>query len=128
MASNIRIVITALEQFYETVIKKLVLGIVSNLVSAPGEGGTPVDTGWARANWVPSIGPGHSGVIGSPDAVSTGAQQAGLATVATSKQAIRIAGVSISNNVPYIVRLNEGSSKQAPRGFVQRAIRKAVKG
>ena len=32
----------------------------------------------------------------------------------------------ITNNVPYIVRLNDGSSKQQPRGFVQRAIRKAV--
>ena len=32
----------------------------------------------------------------------------------------------ISNNVPYIRRLNDGHSKQAPVGFIQRAVRKAV--
>ena len=32
----------------------------------------------------------------------------------------------VSNNVKYITRLNDGYSRQAPAGFVQSAIRKAV--
>jgi formaldehyde-activating enzyme involved in methanogenesis len=32
----------------------------------------------------------------------------------------------VSNNVPYINRLNEGHSAQAPAGFVQQAVAKAV--
>ncbi len=31
----------------------------------------------------------------------------------------------LSNNVPYISRLNDGSSGQAPAGFVQAAIARA---
>ena len=32
----------------------------------------------------------------------------------------------VANNVPYITKLNGGSSKQAPSGFVQIAIARAV--
>lgn len=125
-ARRIRVVVDSLEQFIEGIIKKLTLDIVANLVKAPSQGGTPVDTGWARANWVPQIGSPAGGLSGTRDAVSPGAQTAGVATVATS---YRLSGgaVHISNNVPYIVKLNEGSSKQAPKGFVQDAIAKAVR-
>jgi hypothetical protein len=49
-AGAIRIVVKAAEGFAEKVVRKLALDIVANLVAAPSEGGTPVDTGWARAN------------------------------------------------------------------------------
>ncbi len=124
---RIRVVVSALDQFIDGIIKKLVLDIVANLRSAPNTGyGTPVDTGWARANWIPQIGSPRQSAEGSREAVSSGAQDAGVALVATAYK--REQGpVFISNNVPYIVLLNEGSSKQAPRGFVQNAITKAVK-
>jgi hypothetical protein len=132
MASrNIRIVVKSLEDFIDKVMRKLTLDIVANLVSAPDTGyGTPVDTGWARANWVPNIGSPQTTTEGTREAaeagsVSTAGQQAGVAKVATSYK--RSQGpIFISNNVPYIVHLNEGSSKQAPKGFVQNAIVKAV--
>ncbi len=35
--------------------------------------------------------------------------------------------IFISNNVPYIGRLNNGHSAQAPSGFVEMAVRRAAK-
>lgn len=131
MATQIRIVVRSLEGFIDQVIKKLTLDVTANLVSAPDTGyGTPVDTGWARANWVPSIGTPQTTTEGTREAaeagsVSTAGQQAGIAKVVTSYKHQQGA-VYISNNVPYILRLNEGSSQQAPKGFVQNAIAKAI--
>jgi len=111
--------------------KKVVLDIVANLVSSPDTGyGTPVDTGWARSNWVPSIGQAFGGTAGTKAAaeagiLDTGAQQRGLAQVAAAYRLTQ-GSIFISNNVPYIARLNEGSSQQAPAGFVQNAIIKAI--
>lgn len=130
MASRqIRLVISSLEGLVERVIRKLVLDIVANLVRAPGDGGTPVDTGWARANWIPRIGAPLESPAGSRAAAEKGLlpseQQQGIAAVATGYRLSRGA-VYITNNVPYIVRLDQGSSKQAPAGFVRRAVAKAI--
>lgn len=122
---RVRVVVTALEQFVERLIVKLALDIVANLVRAPGQGGTPVDTGWARANWVPRIGEPISGPVSSPEAVSTSQQEAGQSALPSYRLAR--GRVFVSNAVPYIVRLNEGSSRQAPPAFVQAAIVEAVR-
>ncbi len=123
---RIQVVVSALEQFIDGIIKKLVLDIVANLRSSANTGyGTPVDTGWARANWIPSIGGPRSSPDGSREAVTTAGQEQGIAKVATSYKQAQ-GPVFISNNVPYIVLLNEGSSQQAPKGFVQNAIAKAI--
>lgn len=74
---------------------------------------TPVDTGRARANWIPGIGTMPTGVVGA-------------FTQDTSMQAIKdvvskvVAGESIflANNLPYIVPLENGHSQQAPSGMV----------
>ena len=126
---QIRIVVNGLESDAEQAIRKLTFDVVANLVRAPTEGGTPVDTGWARANWFANIG---AGVPGSSPNPGEGTGVAG----AVAEREARLGGivgyklasgpVFISNNVPYILRLNEGSSKQAPAGFVQRAIQLAV--
>lgn len=85
---------------------------------------TPVDTGWARANWVPSIGVPVTEPIGTPEQLNEAAAQAGIVQVAQWRF---IQGPAyISNNVPYIVFLNAGSSRQAPSGFVERAVQAAV--
>lgn len=133
MASRrrIRVVVTALDQFVESIIKRLVLDIVANLVASPEDGfGTPVDTGWARANWIPQIGVKRTTPVGTYAAaragdVNTAVQQKGLATVA-GQYRLRSGPVFISNSVRYIVKLNDGSSLQSPSGFVQNAITKAV--
>jgi len=130
MASRqIRLIVSSLNGFVERIIKKLTLDIVANLVTAPGDGGTPVDTGWARANWIPQIGSPRTDVAGTRQQAEAGLlpsdQASGVAAVATGYRLGRGA-VHISNNVPYILRLDQGHSKQAPKGFVRRAIRKAV--
>ena len=53
------------------------------------------------------------------------AQGAGISRIATG-YSLRQGNVNITNNVPYIRRLNEGSSSQAPAAFVQSAIARAL--
>ncbi len=139
MADQITVIINKLEGFIDGIIRKLTLDIVANLVRAPSEGGTPVDTGWARANWVPSVGAPfrtdddvnpklrgpEAGGIGAVVGARAAEQQAGVAKVASS-YTTDAGSAFISNNVPYIIKLNDGSSAQAPAGFVQAAIAKAI--
>ena len=123
---NIQIVVKSLEGAIDKVMRKLTMDVVANLVTSADTGyGTPVDTGWARANWVPNIGSSITSTTGTPKGVSSSGQQAGVAKIATSYKYSQ-GPIFISNNVPYIVFLNEGSSAQAPRGFIQNAISKAV--
>lgn len=84
---------------------------------------TPVDTGHARANWIVGIDAPISKEISEED-------KGGEATVARNAAIIRGAKprkqIILSNNVPYINVLNEGSSDQAPAQFVKLAILEAV--
>lgn len=122
---QIEMIMRGLERAGERVLKKLALDVTANLIES-----TPVDTGWARANWVPSIGvkietTAPAAPEGSDVAAASARQGAGKAEIVTG-YFLRRGKIHISNNVPYIIRLNEGSSQQAPAGFVQAAIRKAV--
>jgi len=82
---------------------------------------TPVDTGRARGAWLSGRNVARSGE-GSPDP-SGGVAVSEAISIGTS---LRIDNVGvIVNNVPYIGRLNNGSSKQAPAGFVQKAVQTA---
>lgn len=89
--------------------------------------GTPVDTGRARANWIAQIGSASDAVLPEP-ASPLGATQASLDN---AENIIRgyLAGSSIhlTNNLPYIQRLNDGYSRQAPANFVENAILLAVR-
>ncbi len=121
--------------FAEQLIKKLVLDIVANLLRAPSQGGTPVDTGWARANWIPVLGRSSSRPTPQP---GDAAQTKGAARQLTAQQEAAVAAIvigyriakgkiTIANNVPYIVRLDQGDSSQAGAGFVRRAIVRAIR-
>lgn len=118
--TDIRRTVNAVEAGAERVIKRLAFAINNELKRT-----TPVDTGWARANWVPSVGRPAEGVTGSRDAVNTGAQSAGEARllVYTLSQSPEI---WITNNVPYIGDLNAGRSPQAPANFIETAIDTAI--
>lgn len=97
------------------------LQVDRNLRRAPSEGGTPVDTNHARASWIPSVGAPSSAEAGGG---SSAAHDAGLAVVVSYK--LGQGPLYVSNNAPYIGRLNLGTSKQAPVGFIERAIDEAV--
>ena len=116
-----------LERFVERVTVKITLDVTANLIED-----TPVDTGWARANWVPSVGKPSR----RPAQLFSGRTPSASVQAAAAKQSLGQAQalgykldrgrVFVNNNVNYITRLNDGYSRQAPAGFVQRAIRKAV--
>lgn len=95
------------------VVKALILEIDANLRET-----TPVKTGHARANWVPSVGAPHVGEDGGE------AQAAGAGAIASYK--LTDGPAWESNNVPYVPRLNDGHSKQAPALFIEAAIDKAI--
>lgn len=104
--------------------RRLVLRALANLTDDPAKGGTPIDTEHARSNWVPSIGTPYTGISGSRKSVSYAAQSAGVAAV--QRYRIEQGSLFLANNVPYLAYLDQGSSQQAPAGFVEKAINAAV--
>ena len=131
--SETRFVIGALEDFTEDLIRRLSFNIVAELRET-----TPVDTGWARANWIPSVGrPVTEDPGPAPSRDAQGSFDSARVSGATLRQAqgetsllgysLTAGAVFISNNVPYIVSLNAGSSTKAPAAFVQNAITTAVR-
>ncbi len=107
----------SIRQRVEKHAKALVLEIDANLRRSGT--GTPVDTGHARSNWVPSVAMPFTGI-----AQGEGPHNAGVSAVLAFKLAD--GGLYLSNNVPYVRRLNLGSSRQAPAGFIERAIDDAM--
>lgn len=96
--------------------------------------GTPVDTGFARGAWQPTITAPARKRKPAP-ASRADAKSAGNANLqANNAFALQLAAtyqlaqgpVFLTNAVPYIEQLNEGSSSQAPSKFVERAILKAI--
>jgi hypothetical protein len=101
--------------------QRLFFGMLDRLTADPEDGGTPVDSGHASSNWVGSVGAPFQGVDGSREDVSYAAQDAGRAEL----KHYRIESgqpVSLTNNVEYLARLNDGWSAQQEAGFVERAV------
>ena len=91
---------------------------------------TPVDTGWAQANWIPAIGEQEETPkpnLYNPASVeaSRAQQKTGLRSLASYRLG-EDEDITILNNVPYINDLNIGTSTKAPAAFVQTAIQRAI--
>lgn len=95
---------------------------------------TPVDTGRARSNWQVQL---NGPVDTARDAYVDGAEgstrgQNAQAAIEQARAVIsgyngsKDRAIHITNNLPYIGRLNEGSSAQAPAGFVEEAVHVAA--
>lgn len=89
---------------------------------------TPVDTGRARSNWQASLNAPAGSTI-EPYATGSQGSSAGQNAQAAIEQGKGVIGqaqsgdgIYITNNLPYIGRLNDGYSAQAPAGFVQEAV------
>lgn len=93
----------------------LTLEIAANLRAAPADGGTPVDTGNARAHWIPSIGTPALALV-------SGDTGYGPAAAGLLKFRLEDGALWVSNAVNYIGYLN-----LHPRsfGFVEVAMAKA---
>lgn len=91
---------------------------------------TPVDVTTAVSNWQPSINePPFVGidaiVPGSHGSTAPQSRAEAIAWVErTLKEVDPGEAFYLSNLTPYIEDLNDGTSKQEPAGFVERAIRK----
>jgi hypothetical protein len=83
--------------------------------------GTPVDLGRARGNWQASTGSPANGEVDVLDPTGAIAIAAMVSEVVawTPKDDLP---AFITNNLPYIQRLNEGWSKQAPAHFIEQVI------
>jgi hypothetical protein len=84
---------------------------------------TPVLTGRARSNWLVGLGSPVRRVVETlGNAALSASISAARARINSSKEGETI---WLSNNLSYIQRLNQGSSAQAPAGFVERAVETA---
>ena len=125
MASrNVRVVVDGARKSVSRVVREVVTALHGYLVDT-----TPLDTGWARANWVPRVGEAFEGTAGTRAGaeaghIDSGPAQEGLEQVA--RYDVSQGDVHETNNVPYIEKLNAGSSAQAPAAFVQAAIVRAL--
>jgi hypothetical protein len=118
MARNPRDLEAALRRLAEREIAAAVAEASRGLALAVLEGvvaRTPVKTGRARANW-------QAGLERPPDGVLEKTDMDGRTTVDRGRAAIARARpfetIWIVNNLPYIGALEQGSSRQAPRGMV----------
>ena len=88
---------------------------------------TPVDTSAALSNWRVSDGPLGDAIRAHVPGEKRSTQGASAAVaLAEAERAIQAGkhanALVIFNSIPYIRRLNEGSSSQAPAGFIEKAI------
>lgn len=91
---------------------------------------TPVRTGRARSNWRVSLGEMNNETRPVPDSPEQGAALAlveGEDVMKEYRKDDKKKTIHITNSLPYINRLNEGSSKQAPKDYVNTATLLAVK-
>lgn len=95
---------------------------------------TPKDTTLASESWTANLGQHNPVAITVPD--DRFARRA-LATTRRARKELSLLGIrgfnarthrkiSITNDVPYIDRLEAGHSTQAPDGFIQRSCLEAV--
>ena len=96
----------------DLVVRKVALDLFSKVVLK-----TPVDTGRARGHWGVGINSVTYGAGLDKGGGGTIAKATGVLTGAKAGDRIYIA-----NNLPYIVRLEYGHSKQAPSGMVRTTI------
>lgn len=87
--------------------------------------GTPVDTGRARANWIAALNSASSETREAKDRSGGFAIEQAAGTIGMY-DGERDVEIHITNNLPYIQPLNDGSSVQAPAGFVRAAIRQGI--
>jgi len=85
---------------------------------------TPVDTGYARSNWIAGTGRPLTAPVGSKKKVNTNKQREKLAQLRNYR--IRDGSIYIVNNCPYIGMLNRGSSTRVQAGFVEEILNRVI--
>lgn len=118
MTSNIRQFTLAVDQFVDVTVPEQVQAAQAK-IGLQGLRGlvlkTPVDTGRARGNWQASSGAPATGEITRTDKAGGSVISAEQASILTAEP---YSVIYLTNNVPYILKLEDGSSQQAPQGMV----------
>jgi hypothetical protein len=105
-----------LEEEQLRLLKETVIGVVTHVGRA-----TPILTGQAQSNWLTFIG--HAGSYYVANEAGNGGYQDSIDFARRALAGVKLDDtIHITNNVPYIVQLNRGTSKQAPALFVQTAV------
>jgi hypothetical protein len=128
-SNRIKEIATGVEKNTDVMMRKTVITVASAVALR-----TPVATGRARANWRTNIGGPLTSQVTTFPAGTNGSTGAAAAGQAINDATTKMAGYSksgvpiyISNNLPYIDRLNKGHSKQAPAAFIESAIMAGIK-
>lgn len=111
-----------LHEALQKTVKRTLNGLAHSLAEA-----TPVKTGFASANWhvagLANIPPRADPTAAASNAEVAAAKLSQAASLsAFNNSPFTGDSVSLVNNASYIVELENGSSKQAPSGFVLQAI------
>lgn len=107
----------------DRLVKDVAIAALDTVVHA-----TPHDTGQARANWQVAIStkrPAMQPQLGKLDYEGDRTVAEGTALIQSTQRRLGET-IYISNALDYIQALNEGWSKQAPAGFVEKAVQKAT--
>lgn len=89
---------------------------------------TPFRDGFAKAGWLVGIGSAPTGIPTTPDDRSGSATIAAGLSVINSYPKNQLPDLWIVNNLPYIGRLNDGYSAQAPAKYVETIIARVTSG
>lgn len=115
--NSMKQIVVELQQALGDHVAEIAMEIQGELVENPPIG-TPVDTGFASASWWPKIGSPPTGVAANTSAAES-QQRAAIASIASYKIG---QSIWVTNNAPYVGRLNAGWSSQSPQGFIEAAI------
>lgn len=107
------------------VVRKIVFDLGARVIMR-----TPVDTGRARANWMFSIGTPDRSTTDALDTttgtnsggVGNSVAKANLSTALANYDPFKNPIIYFTNSVPYIGKLEYGSSKQAPQGMIRLTV------
>ena len=110
--------IKTIREATEDQLKGTMIGLMSRIIKE-----TPVDEGRAKGNWQITIGSPAGGELDRKDKNGSAAINDGVATINRFQFGD---SVYMSNNLPYIMRLEMGSSEQAPEGMVRRNIQVTI--
>lgn len=126
-AARMQVLASLVDTNSDRLVRRVALAVDGAVVIA-----TPVDTGRARSNWIVNIGSPSTEVIPAYVEGKGGSAGAAAARAALDQGSATIAGyqkgqeIHITNNLPYISRLNDGYSAQAPGNFVQIAVQQGA--
>lgn len=103
----------------QLVVRKVMLELFTRTVLK-----TPVDTGLARNSWFTGNGTIPAG--GQGGAKASGADSINRISAEIGSLKIEGQTIYLINNLPYIQKLEYGSSKQAPQGMVRLSIQEII--